>query len=65
MIFSELRGAIKTSWSSYFFFFSGSDCDVMPLFSSPGQSPGRAIVLPPVLASALAKCYSFALKFVM
>ena len=27
-------------------------------FSSPGQSPGRAIVLPPasVLASALAKC---------
>ena len=34
-----------------------------PLFSSPGRSPGRAIVLPPasasVSASALAKCYSF------
>ena len=30
----------------------------MSLFSSPGQSPGRAIVLPPAsaLASALAKC---------
>ena len=28
------------------------------LFSSPGRSPGRAIVLPPALASAsvLAKC---------
>ena len=28
------------------------------IFSSPGQSPGRAIVLPPVLvlAVALAKC---------
>ena len=27
------------------------------IFSLPGQSPGRAIVLPP--ASALAKCYVF------
>ena len=29
-----------------------------PIFSSPGRSPGRAIVLPPALAaaSALAKC---------
>ena len=33
------------------------------IFSLPGQSPGRAIVLPPAsvlgLASALAKCYGF------
>ena len=27
---------------------------VIELFSSPGQSPGRAIVLPPVLESAAA-----------
>ena len=26
------------------------------IFSSPGGSPGRAIVLPPALAAALAKC---------
>ena len=26
------------------------------IFSSPGRSPGRAIVLPPAAASALAKC---------
>ena len=26
----------------------------MPLFSLPGQSPGRVIVLPPALALALA-----------
>ena len=38
------------------------------LFSSPGQSPGRALVLPPVLAlalalaGALAKCESFYIK---
>ena len=38
------------------------------LFSSPGRSPGRAIVLPPAAASALAeasalaKCYSFYVK---
>ena len=36
------------------------------LSSSPGQSPGRAIVLPPALASALAavlaKCLSFYVK---
>ena len=36
-----------------------------PIFSSPGRSPGRAIVLPPVsalvlaAAAALAKCESF------
>ena len=43
----------------------------LPIFSSPGQSPGRAIVLPPALAlgsasaaaSALAK--SLTLKFFM
>ena len=31
---------------------------VKVIFSSPGQSPGRAIVLPPAsaLAAALAKC---------
>ena len=33
------------------------------IFSSPGQSPGGAIVLPPALASALAynysNCYSY------
>ena len=27
-----------------------------PFFSSPGQSPGTAIVLPPALVLALAKC---------
>ena len=32
-------------------------------FSSPGRSPGRAIVLPPALASALAK--NLTLKFFM
>ena len=26
------------------------------IFSSPGRRPGRVIVLPPALASALAKC---------
>ena len=40
--------------------FSGSgeevDFVVLVIFSSPGQSPGRAIVLPPTPASALAKC---------
>ena len=33
-----------------------------PLISSPGRSPGRGIVLPPALASALAKCLSFYVK---
>ena len=42
------------------------------IFSSPGQSPGRAVVLPPAsalasalvlaVASALAKCESFYVK---
>ena len=33
------------------------------MFSSPGQSPGRAIVLPPTsVAAALAKCQSFYVK---
>ena len=31
------------------------------LFSSPGQSPGRAIVLPPALASAWALVSALAL----
>ena len=30
------------------------------IFSSPGRSPGRAVILPP--ASALAKCLSFYVK---
>ena len=41
----------------------GSKPEIIKLFSSPGQSPGRAIVLPPAsglasaaAASALAKC---------
>ena len=34
----------------------------VPLVTSPGQSPGRAIVLPPASALALAKCYSFYIK---
>ena len=35
----------------------------LPFFSSPGQSPGRAVVLPPALAAAaLAKCISFYVK---
>ena len=35
-------------------------------FSSPGRSPGRAIVLPPALAaSALANVKVFTLKFFM
>ena len=40
---------------------------VMSLFSSPGQSPGRSIVLPPVLAAAvaLANVKVFTLKFFM
>ena len=42
---------------------------VMCVFSSPGQSPGRAIVLPPALASALALAAALAksltLKFFM
>ena len=35
---------------------AGGSC--LDIFSSPGQSPGRAIVLPPAsaLAAALAKC---------
>ena len=33
------------------------------IFSSPGQSPGKAIVLPLALALALAKCLCFTLKF--
>ena len=28
-------------------------CDLGIIFSSPGQSPGRAIILPPASASAL------------
>ena len=32
------------------------------IFSWPGRSPGRAIVLTPALASALAKCSSFYAK---
>ena len=35
--------------------FRGSNSTIF-IFSSPGRSPGRAIVLPPALASALAKC---------
>ena len=39
---------------------------ILRLFSSPGQSPGRAIVLPPAsalaAASVLAKCGSFYVK---
>ena len=35
------------------------------IFSSPGQSPGRAIVLPPALAAALALAKSLTLKFFM
>ena len=36
-----------------------------PFISSPGQSPGRAIALPPALesASALASASTFTLKF--
>ena len=46
-----------------------SFCPKMGVFSSPGRSPGRIIVLPPAsalalaAASALAKCSSFTLKF--
>ena len=36
---------------------------VRSIFSSPGQSPGRAIVLPPALASASALAKSLTLKF--
>ena len=32
------------------------------IFSSPGRSPGTAIVLPLALALALAKCLSFYVK---
>ena len=32
------------------------------IFSSPGRSPGRAIVLLPALASTIAKCLSFYVK---
>ena len=35
------------------------------LFSSPGRSPGRAIVLPPALAGALALAKSLTFKFLM
>ena len=35
------------------------------IFSLPGQSPGRAIVLPPALAAASALAKSLTLKFFM
>ena len=35
------------------------------ILSSPGRSPGRAIVLPPALASASALPKSLTLKFFM
>ena len=41
------------------FFFNGS------IFSLPGQSPGRAIVLPSVLASALMSALVLALASVL
>ena len=34
-----------------------------PIFSSPGRSPGRAIVLPPASALAAALAKSLTLKF--
>ena len=42
-------------------------CFFIPFFSSPGQSPGRAIVLPLALASAAASVLakSLTLKFFM
>ena len=42
-------------------------CLQIQLFNSPGQSPGRAIVLPPALASAAASALakSLTLKFFM
>ena len=46
------------------FEISGIDCILF--FSSPGRSPGRAVVLAPALAlaaaAALAKCLSFYVK---
>ena len=45
--------------------FKGVIWKIIPklsLLSSPGRSPGRAILLPPAVASALAKCLSFYVK---
>ena len=43
--------------------------EYLPIFSSPGRSPGRAIVLPPASAltasPTLAKCWSFTINFFM
>ena len=65
MAFVELDECISLYFFFFFFlsdFMSRKDViwisapELSYIFSSPGQSPGRAIVLPPVSALALAKC---------
>ena len=43
----------------------GGGINFCRVFSSPGRSPGRAIVLPPALAVAAALAKSLTLKFFM
>ena len=42
-----------------------SETNIVTFISSPGQNPGRAILLPPVLAAASALAESLTLKFFM
>ena len=46
-------------------YFLLKKCEKLFIFSSPGQSPGKAIILPPVLALASALAKSLMLKFFM
>ena len=56
----RLRNLIRTALMKY-------KLVLLCVFSSPGRSPGRAIVLPPALASASAAALakSLTLKFFM
>ena len=54
----KLSSFLKNIFSTFYF------SDKLVLFSSPGRSPGIAIVLPPALVSALALASALAmLKF--
>ena len=67
----QLQKATHTDWLIVLVpqtIITDSICQSVPqffIFSSPGQSPGRAIVLPPALAAASAFAKKLMLKFYM
>ena len=58
--FSDPRNLSSPSEAVSCLYFAMFYCALNTIFSSPGQSPGRAIVLAPELASALAAAAALA-----